>query len=185
MGDNTDDSADPKASNIGIEDPNKIDVSHPYYLSASDATCMHLVNAIFDGSSYGNWKRGILISLSAKNKLGFINGSCPAPLKGSNMLKQWIHCNDMVIAWLLNSLSTEIAESVIYSQTAADLWNELEERYGQADGTKLFQLQRALNNMSQGVSDMKKNEKKKLICRDKISIFPHIFLFKSWCIYTD
>ncbi|KAH0777828.1 hypothetical protein KY290_009239 [Solanum tuberosum] len=123
MGDNTDDSTNPKAFNTGIEDPNKIDVSHPYYLSTSDAP-------------------------------GFINGSCPEPLKGSNMLKQWIHCNDMVIAWLLNSLNTEIAESVIYSQTAADLWNELEERYGQADGTKLFQLQRELNNMSQGVSDV-------------------------------
>lgn len=53
----------------------------------------------------------------------------------------------MVLTWLLNSLSKEIAESVIYSQTAAKLWDELEERYGQADGTKLFQLQRELNNM--------------------------------------
>lgn len=37
----------------------------------------------------------------------------------------------MVIAWLLNSLSKEISESVIYCLTAVDLWNELQERYGQ------------------------------------------------------
>ncbi|XP_075087808.1 uncharacterized protein LOC142169793 [Nicotiana tabacum] len=60
----------------------------------------------------------------------------------------------MVIAWLLNSLSKDIAESVIYSQTAEDLWNELEQRYGQADGTKLFQLQRELNNINQGTKDV-------------------------------
>ncbi|XP_070044944.1 uncharacterized protein [Nicotiana tomentosiformis] len=60
----------------------------------------------------------------------------------------------MVLAWLLNSLSKEIAESVTYSQTTAELWNELDERYGQADGTKFFQLQRELNNIGQGSYDM-------------------------------
>lgn len=60
----------------------------------------------------------------------------------------------MVIAWLLNSLSKDIAESVIYSQTAEELWNELEQRYGQADGAKLFQLQRELNNISQDTNDV-------------------------------
>nr|XP_033510403.1 uncharacterized protein LOC117275164 isoform X2 [Nicotiana tomentosiformis] len=49
------------------------------------------------------------------------------PKKDSSLLVQWTRCNDMVIIWLLNSLSKEIAASVIYSQTAADLWNELEE----------------------------------------------------------
>ncbi|XP_019264303.1 PREDICTED: uncharacterized protein LOC109241929 [Nicotiana attenuata] len=60
----------------------------------------------------------------------------------------------MVLSWLLNSLSKDIAESVIYSQTASELWNELEETYGQADGTKLFQLQRELNNITQGSYDV-------------------------------
>lgn len=43
----------------------------------------------------------------------------------------------MVLAWLLKSLSKEIAESVIHSQTSTELWNDLDERYGQVDGTKL------------------------------------------------
>lgn len=60
----------------------------------------------------------------------------------------------MVIAWLLNSLSKDIAESVIYSQTAKELWGDLEERYGQADGAKLFQLHREINNISQGTNDV-------------------------------
>ncbi|XP_049406328.1 uncharacterized protein LOC125869996 [Solanum stenotomum] len=60
----------------------------------------------------------------------------------------------MMLAWLLNSLSREIAESVIYSQTTEDLWNELEQRYRQTDGAKMFQLQRELNNISQGTNDV-------------------------------
>lgn len=60
----------------------------------------------------------------------------------------------MVIDWLLNSLSKDIVESVIYSQTIEELWSELEKRYEQADGAKLFQLQRELNNISQGTNDV-------------------------------
>lgn len=132
----------------------QIDASHPYFLNSSDSPGMNLINTNFDGTSFGNWRRGVLISLSAKNKLGFINSTCPIPQNDSKLLVQWQRCNDMVLAWLLNSLSKEIAESVIYSQTVVELWDELEERYGQADGTKLFQLQRELNNMNQGSYDV-------------------------------
>ncbi|KAH0712843.1 hypothetical protein KY289_008802 [Solanum tuberosum] len=102
----------------------------------------------------GTGKRGVLISLSAKNKLDFINGKVEIPSENSPLFGQWKRCNDMVIAWLLNSLSKDIYESVIYSQTALDLWSELEERYGQPDGSKLFQLQRELNNISQGSNNV-------------------------------
>lgn len=125
----------------------QIDISHPYFLTPFDSPGMNLINTIFDGTSYGNWKRGVLIALSAKNKLGFITGAYPPPSSQSALLTQWKRCNDMVLSWLLNSVSKEIAESVIYSQTAEELWKELEQRYGQADGTKLFQLQRELNTI--------------------------------------
>ncbi|KAH0683595.1 hypothetical protein KY290_022218 [Solanum tuberosum] len=131
-----------------------VEANHPYFLTPSDSPGMNLININFDGTTYGNWRRGVLISLSAKNKLGFINGTCKKPEDDAPLFEQWRRCNDMVLAWLLNSLSREIAESVIYSQTAEDLWNELEQRYGQTDGAKMFQLQRELNNISQGTNDV-------------------------------
>jgi len=60
----------------------------------------------------------------------------------------------MVIAWLLNSFSREISESVLYSQIVRELWIELEERYGHADGARFFQLQRELNTINQGTNDV-------------------------------
>lgn len=47
----------------------QIDSCHPYFLSSSDSPGMNLLNVTFDGSCYGNWCRGVHISLSAKNKL--------------------------------------------------------------------------------------------------------------------
>ncbi|XP_047257650.1 uncharacterized protein LOC124889714 [Capsicum annuum] len=97
---------------------------HPFSISPSDSPGMLLVNIAFDGKSFGGWKRAILIVLTSKNKSGFIDGS------------------------------TEISESIIYSSTAKDLWTELEARFGQSSGTKLFQLQKELSDLVQGSSDV-------------------------------
>nr|XP_016487408.1 PREDICTED: uncharacterized protein LOC107807515 [Nicotiana tabacum] len=96
------------------------DSTHPYFLHPSDSRGMKLVNTSFDGRSYGGWRRSILIACFANNKVGFIDGTCLAPSSETPDFKLWSRCNDMMISWLLNSLSREIADNVIYSQTTKD-----------------------------------------------------------------
>nr|XP_016448700.1 PREDICTED: uncharacterized protein LOC107773790 [Nicotiana tabacum] len=103
------------------------DCNHPFYLHPSDSPGMFLANYVFDGKGYGGWRRGILIALYAKNKVGFIDGTSVQPNISSDSFKSWDRCNDVVISWLLNTLSKEIAESVLYSKTAREIWTELEE----------------------------------------------------------
>ena len=93
------------------------------------------------------------IALSAKHKLGTVNGSIPKPSNSSD-LDMWICCNDMVTSWILNGLSPSIAESVIYCESAAKIWSDLEDRYGIASGPKLYQLQREICMSSQGSTDV-------------------------------
>ncbi|XP_075086083.1 uncharacterized protein LOC142168823 [Nicotiana tabacum] len=104
-----------------------VDSAHPYYLHTSDYPGMNLVSSAFDGRAYGGWRRAIVIALSAKNKLGFIDGTLALPDADYGLQRAWSRCNDMVLSWLLNSVSKEIAESVLYSQSANDLWNDLED----------------------------------------------------------
>nr|XP_009787368.1 PREDICTED: uncharacterized protein LOC104235332 [Nicotiana sylvestris] len=73
---------------------------------------------------------------------------------GRGLQRAWARCNDMVLSWLLNSLSKEIAESVLYSQSAKDLWADLEDRFGQTNGAKLFRLQKELSAVVQGNSSV-------------------------------
>ncbi|XP_075101583.1 uncharacterized protein LOC142177024 [Nicotiana tabacum] len=110
---------------------------------------MLLVNTVFDGKGYGGWRRGILIALSAKNKVGFIDGTLIQPKISFDTFKSWAHCNDMVISWLLNSLSKEIAESVPYSKTARDIWNELEESFNQSNESQLYHLKKEISESIQ------------------------------------
>lgn len=82
--------------------------THPFFLHASYSPGMNLVNSSFNGKGYGGWWRSILISLSAKNKVGFIDGTHNPPASNSTNIKLWRRCNDIVISWLLNSLSKKI-----------------------------------------------------------------------------
>ena len=56
----------------------------------------------------------------------------------------------MVISWLLHSIKKDIATSVLFCSTAKQIWDEHELRYGQSQGTGIFQVQRGINNLAQG-----------------------------------
>ncbi|XP_015163042.1 uncharacterized protein [Solanum tuberosum] len=143
--------------NTSVQQDNGIttDNSHSYFLHQSDAPGMVLVNTPFDGKGYPEWRRSILISLSTKNKLGFIDEACPAPNLADPTFKLWSHCNDMVISGLLNFLFKDLSSSVLnYSRTAKDLWSDLEHRYDQPNGAKLYHLQKELVDLIQGSTDI-------------------------------
>ncbi|XP_076913228.1 uncharacterized protein LOC143571773 [Bidens hawaiensis] len=60
----------------------------------------------------------------------------------------------MVISWILNTLTRDISDSVLYAETAQILWNELNSCYGQANGAKFYQLQNNLCQITQGSTDI-------------------------------
>ncbi|XP_059315522.1 uncharacterized protein LOC132066174 [Lycium ferocissimum] len=131
-----------------------INSSHPLYIAPSDSPGALLINTVFDGKSFGGWKRAMWIALTAKNKAGFIDGTTAEPAVGSDLHPSWSRSNNMVISWLLNSLSRDISESVLYYHTAKDIWVELEARFGQSSGARLYQLQKELSDLVQGSSDI-------------------------------
>ncbi|KAL5552462.1 hypothetical protein UlMin_039863 [Ulmus minor] len=92
----------------------------------------------------------MLIALSVKNKLGFIDGSITKPEGNDlNLLNSWIRNNNVVISWILNSVSKEISASVIFSVSACEIWLDLKDRFQQRNGPRIFQLRRQLMNRVQ------------------------------------
>ncbi|KAH0674542.1 hypothetical protein KY284_025629 [Solanum tuberosum] len=76
--------------------PILINHSHPFFISPSDSPGMFLVNTAFDGKSFGRWKRGMLIALTAKNKLGFIDGPTQEPVAGTDLHSAWSRENNTI-----------------------------------------------------------------------------------------
>ena len=83
------------------------------------------------------------LALNSKNKLGFVNGSIKALSEEINREEYaaWSQCNDMVHYWIINTLSPEISDSVIYYSTAHEVWEDLHERFSQSNAPRIFEIQ--------------------------------------------
>lgn len=129
------------------------DPSSPYYIHHSDHPGLVLVSKPLTGENYGTWSRSMSIALSAKNKTGFIDGSIqkPSHLTQPTEFQFWRRCNDMILSWILNSLEPDLANSVIYVETAHEVWTDLKDRFSQSNAPRIFQIQRsiALHNQEQ------------------------------------
>ncbi|CAO2834342.1 unnamed protein product [Amaranthus hypochondriacus] len=120
-----------------------------FYLHPSDHAGIKLVSTPFDGSGYADWKRSMVIGLTAKNKLSFVDGTVKKPSSDSSEFKCWERCNNMVIGWIIASLDRVLAKSVMYYNNAHEIWRDLEERFGKSSSAQLYSLQEELANLKQ------------------------------------
>lgn len=135
------------AENTHTVDPSA-DPTSPYFLHPSDASYV-LVNTPFNGSGFNDWKRSVVISLSAKNKLQFVTGSIAKPSNNPTLLAAWERVNNTIISWFMRALDPTIARSVLYFPTANAIWTNLEERFGQASSTQVYSLTQQLADIEQ------------------------------------
>ena len=73
-------------------------------------------------------------SLIAKNKLGFFDGSLTisSPLVNSPTAAQaWVHADNMVGTWIINSISLKLQGSIIYRDTSLEIWTDLRDIFSQ------------------------------------------------------
>ncbi|RVW99200.1 Retrovirus-related Pol polyprotein from transposon RE1 [Vitis vinifera] len=111
---------------------------------------MVLVSKVLEGDNYSTWSRAMRISLSAKDKIGFVTGSIKPPSSTDDSFPSWQRCNDMVISWLLNSIHPDIASSVIYAETTSEIWADLRERFSQGNDSRIYQIKRDIVEHRQG-----------------------------------
>uniref|UniRef100_A0A803LM41 Uncharacterized protein n=1 Tax=Chenopodium quinoa TaxID=63459 RepID=A0A803LM41_CHEQI len=145
------------ASSTSPQDPTQ-DPTSPYFIHPNDSLKMASVPIKFDGTGFNDWKRLMMIGLSAKNKLGFIDGTIDLPNPSDSVYGAWKRCNDLVISWILSALDPMLARSVLYFTTAREIWQNLEESCGgcvcnltqklvkQKDSQRLIQFLMKLND---------------------------------------
>ena len=90
------------------------------------------------------------MALSSKNKLQFVDGSLPSPAKTDPMFVIWNRCNTTVAGWLTRSMTSSIAQSVLWMNNAAQIWEDLKVRFAHHDKFRIADLQEQLFNCKQG-----------------------------------
>ncbi|KAL4376339.1 hypothetical protein GQ457_02G028240 [Hibiscus cannabinus] len=122
---------------------------NPYYLHQSDNPGMVLVTQPLASDNYNSWRRSMQMALSVMNKIGFVDGSISLPTN-PDRVNAWTRANNLVISWLSNSVSKDIAASLIYHSTVVAIWSDLQDRFQQNNGPRIFQLRKKLCELSQG-----------------------------------
>ncbi|XP_068652605.1 uncharacterized protein [Aristolochia californica] len=125
----------------------------------------------------------MLIALSVKNKVGFVDGSILEPPSADLiLLNSWTRNNNMVISWILNSVSKELSASVIFAASAREIWLDLRDRFQQRNGPCIFQLKRELMNLRQDKDSVSTYfTKLKTIWEELRNYHPHCFCGKCSC----
>ncbi|GJU18906.1 hypothetical protein Tco_1146872 [Tanacetum coccineum] len=82
----------------------------------------------------------MMIALNEKNKLKLVNSEFEEPSLNSPIRALWERTNDMIISWILNTISDQISNSLNFINSASYLWTELCEHYSQLDGHRIYQL---------------------------------------------
>lgn len=140
--------SNPSSSNPSlnpVQDPASV-----YYIHPSENHTVPLVSDKFNGENYTDWKRGMILALSMKNKLVFVDGSLKRPAPNDSLYNAWERCNNMIISYLLRSLDNTIAKSVLYFSTAREIWQDMEDRYSVISRPQLYSVQQSLTQIEQG-----------------------------------
>ena len=116
-----------------MEDPRS-----PFFLHHGETPSAILVTQPLTEDNYPMWSRAMRMALDAKSKLGFVDGTVNASMAITPLEKQaWSKCNSMISSWILNSVSPHLTASVIYRDTAFEVWNTLKKRFSQANGPRI------------------------------------------------
>lgn len=99
------------------------------YLHPSENPAITLISPILDSTNYHSWSRSMITALSTKNKVEFVDGSAPEPLKTDRMYGAWRQCNNMVVSWIVHSVATSIRQSILWMDKAEEIWHDLKSRY--------------------------------------------------------
>ena len=128
--------------------------NNPFFLPANENP--GLVQPLSGPKNYMNQARSVFLALSARKKFGFVNGLILKLDPSSPLFNSWSRCNTMVLSWLTNSLSMELKASVMYINTAKDLWIDLKDKLSQGNTPRLFELQTEISHLSQGSPNTQK-----------------------------
>ncbi|XP_030445599.1 uncharacterized protein LOC115668258 [Syzygium oleosum] len=124
-------------------------LNSPYFMHPSDNPGSNLVGMVLTGDNYNNWSRAMEIALSAKNKMVFVIGEIKKQAAADPTYASWIRVNNMILSWILNSIHPDLVPTILYTESVADVWADLRERFSPSNGPRVFHLGQKICTLAQ------------------------------------
>ncbi|RVX13979.1 Retrovirus-related Pol polyprotein from transposon TNT 1-94 [Vitis vinifera] len=104
-----------------------------------------------NGQNYLQWSQSILMFIRGKEKDNYITGASAAPETTASTYKKWIAENNMVMSWLVNSMTADIGENFLSFDTAKEIWDTAKETFSDKENTsEIIQIEGILHDLRQG-----------------------------------
>ena len=141
---------------------NESGTSNPYSSQTQTNSSPNLINLSEDGTipitgfkltSYNvnQWSHSVMIFICGKEKEDYLKGTAVQPKESSSDFRKWKVENNMVMSWLLNSMTNETGENFLYYKTAKEIWDAVRETYSNKDNTSIvFEIKGILQDLKQG-----------------------------------
>ncbi|KAL2928660.1 Retrovirus-related Pol polyprotein from transposon TNT 1-94 [Bienertia sinuspersici] len=126
-----------------------IETSSPLYVHPSDGSGTIAIEKLQGPENYRTWKRTMEVALSSKRKLGFVKGTVVKDSTDPVKIEAWVTCNDMVVSWIMNNVNDHIKRSIMFMNTAKDMWVNLEQRFQVNNGSRRYQVTKQIYETKQ------------------------------------
>ena len=91
--------------------------------------------------------------MCSKGKDNYLTGVIAKPGEEEPGYKGWKTENNMVMSWLINSMTNEIGKNFLFYDTAQEIWEAAKDAYSHIKNTlELFDIESVLDNLRQGDS---------------------------------
>lgn len=121
----------------------------PYDLNSSDTPGNVITQVQLKGANYDEWAQAVRISLRARRKWGFIDGTLKKPAEDSIQMEDWWTVHSMLVSWVMNTIEPKLRSSISYKENAKDLWEDKQERFSVINGPRIHQLRTELAETKQ------------------------------------
>ncbi|KAL6222603.1 hypothetical protein ACLB2K_005995 [Fragaria x ananassa] len=109
-----------------------------------------LCSVLLNRFNYLHWSRAVTLALGSKKKLGYIYETVDVPEVGTEGFDSWLSTDQLVRAWLINSMEPSMAIIFSYSSSAGSMWKEIEDFCGnQNNAARVFQLKKDIAKFEQ------------------------------------
>lgn len=92
----------------------------------------------------------MIMALGARNKLVFVNGTFPEIEESHPDFGSWTRCNNIVCTWIVNAVEKQIAKSIMYLDTARQMWLDIHDQFKQSDGPRTAEIKQQIFAEVQG-----------------------------------
>ncbi|GKB61157.1 putative LTR copia-type gag-polypeptide [Tanacetum coccineum] len=143
----------PSTSNVA-DSINNLDAGNPLHVQNSDnSNYAFIPSKLLGTENYKIWSGAMKLALQARNKYGFVDGTCLKESYATNevLSAQRDRCNAMILTWIINIVSQDVYMGLVYSENAAIVWKELNETYDKVNGYVVYKLLQTITLLNKEV----------------------------------